>query len=45
MPSYYECYYDHEDDRELWCGMLAHTPFLRGSALFAYLRLLQKARL
>lgn len=27
MPSYYECYYDHEDDRELWCGMLAsHTP-------------------
>ena len=33
MPSYYECYYDHEDDRELWCGMLdghislySHTP-------------------
>ena len=26
MPSYYECYYDHEDDRELWCE---EVPFSR----------------
>lgn len=31
MPSYYECYYDHEDDRVLWCGMLAeHQRFNAG---------------
>ena len=22
MSSYYECYFDHEDDQGLWCGML-----------------------
>lgn len=36
MPSYYECYYDHEDDRELWCGMLAEHQRYHFDTFAAY---------
>ena len=36
MSSYYECYFDHEDDQGLWCGMLVEYQRYHFDTFAAY---------